>query len=242
MCAVRYLIFLLMVVVAADVAGVTPVKETLAQKEERFFKAGEWGSASAMLDRMIADTPDNAALYGRAIAVAIARADTIGPRRLMTDALDRHLAFDSVFQAVERSANLMERSDVYEQFLQGVMVDFKWLRRPAIIRLVAYFRNRHNPAKVVEYSKIMLEASPRSVASLLTLADGYMMLADFDSMVDTMLKVLDVDPGNFSALVTLGNYYLHGDSRDPAKAGLYLRRAYDVNPTPFVASLLRNGL
>lgn len=237
MCVVKRLILLLVTMLSLS-GRAEVVHETLAQKEERFFKAGEWGSSAAMLDRMISDTPDDAALYGRAIAVAIARGDTLGPRRLLDDALGRHLPFDSVFRAVERSANLMERSDVYERFLIGVTVDVPWLKRPAIIRLVAYFRQRRDPAKVVEYSLEMLDASPRSVPSLLSLADGYMMLADFDSMVLTLKRLLEIDPHNVTALVTLGNYYLTEPSPDPALAGTYLRRANDIFPTPRLASLL----
>lgn len=217
---------------------------TLSDKATRFIGHGEWASASAMLDLMLEEQPADASVYGRAIVVADIRNDSLDALRLMDRALLFHVPFDSVFSSVRTESFALGRSDLYERFLLSVAAHQPWLSRSVDGYLVKYYDFRHDGPKMVEYADRLLAGLPDDVAFLDIRARGLLLSGKTGEAVQTWRHIVAVDPGNYDALLYLGNYYhdMASENRSnqqyPVLARDYLSRAYAVRPTPYVADML----
>lgn len=223
--------------IALTVAAVSPYPQ-LEAKAERFFSHGEWASAAAIFDLMLEERPDVPSTYGQAIVSNAMRADTTAQMRLMHQALDNHIPFDSVFSQVKQWSFSLGKSHLYENFLKESRTAYPWMRRTIDSNLLRYYTFRHNGAEMITYSLTMLDGAPDNRDFLHTLAQGYMLTGDQQNGIDTYLRIIDLYPDDFNALVTLGNWY----ASTPGKANeaySCLRRAYNIHPTPYIDNLIK---
>ena len=66
-----------------------------------------------------------------------------------------------------------------------------------------------------------------------------MLMGDEKRGIETYMRVLDVDPWNLHALLSLGNLHaMKKDMYSAVKAVEYLEKAYSIHPTPYVAATL----
>lgn len=218
--------------------------EALCVKADRFFEQKEWPSAAAMLDLMLDKHPDVAATYGRAIVVAALCGDTVAEMELMNRSIINYVPFDSTFAAVRSVSFSLGKTNLYEDFLLRTKVSEPWLGRTVDAYLMRYYTFRRNPVKMIEYSHLMLKGMPDNVEFLSTLARGLMLDGNAEEAVDTYRRILEIDPGNYDALLEIGNYnYLcwrdNNDDLDAlSRARAALSQAQSIRATPYVSVTL----
>lgn len=236
-------IFLFILAVSALAASATDY-EALRVKADRFFEQKEWPSAAAMLDLMLDKHPDVASTYGRAIVVAALRGDTVAEMELMNRSIVNYVPFDSTFAAVRSVSFSLGKTNLYEDFLLRAKISEPWLARTVDAYLMRYYAFRCNPAKMVEYSRLMLKGMPDNVDFLSTLARGLMLDGNAGGAVDTYQRILDIDPGNYDALLEIGNYnYMcwrenKSDRAALSRARAALSQAQTIRATPYVSETL----
>lgn len=254
------LLFILLVPHCLTAFGQTPYSR-LELKADRFFSQGEWAQAAATYYQMLEARPDVAATYGKAIVANAVRGDTLAEMELMVKALNAKVPFDSVLSRVRSTSFSLGKSSLYGDFLLRVKEAYPWMRRPMDNYLLRYYSYRKDGAKMMEYSRMMLQGDPSNTAFLMSLAQGAMLCGDYAQGVRAYESILAVSPADYDALVALGNYYYienraalgYGDEVDDGglpvakplysgpyadKARAYLARANEIHPTPHVTSLL----
>lgn len=232
----------------------------LELKADRFFSQGEWAQAAATYYQMLEARPEVAATYGKAIVANAVKGDTIAEMELMMKALNAKVPFDSVLSRVKSTSFQLGKSNLYGDFLLRVKEAYPWMRRPMDNYLLRYYTYRKDGAKMMEYSRMMLQGDPANTAFLMTLAQGAMLCGDYAEGIRAYESILAVAPADYEALLALGNYYYMenreavgakapdaGEEENPRllycgpyadKARVYLSRANEVHPTPHVTSLL----
>lgn len=218
--------------------GVNPYPQ-LKEKAERAFDHAEWASASALYDLMLEEKPAVPDTYGQAIVANAMRGDRAAEMRLMQKALDNHIPFDSVFSRVSQWSFHLGKTHLYEEFLKETRQEHPWMKRAIDVYLLRYYTFRRNGELMVEYSNMMLSGASDNAALLNNLAEGYMLMGDEKRGIETYMRVLDVDPWNLHALLSLGNLHaMKKDMYSAVKAVEYLEKAYSIHPTPYVAATL----
>lgn len=217
--------------------------DILARKERMFYNAGEWPGASAMLSLMIDERPAQADLYGRAIVAQSLMDDTPGAVALLDKAMKNKVPFDSVFSDVKTESFKLGRSDLYENFLLQVKASHPWLLRTIDNYLLDYYCFRRDGAKMVEFSKIMLEGLPDNTTFLTILAEGYLLEGETEKALLTFRQVLYFNPADYNATLYLANHYFNRweQTRTPAdrqNALRFLTHANELKPTPFIRTRL----
>ncbi len=218
--------------------------KAIAIKADRFYQFQEWASASAMFEVMLAERPNEAATYARAIVAAGMSSDSIKQSSLIRRAIDNQVSFDSLYSAVQKESFALGKAPLYEQFLLLVKNRQPWLSRNIDAHLLSYYTLRRNPDKMIEMSHAMLQGLPDSIEFLSILAQGYMYRGNYDKAIDTYNRILSLDPDNYNALLEAGNYYLlrydadRTDSNARTLAIRYLSVANDIHSTPYVADAL----
>lgn len=206
--------------------------EVVAAKAGKYFGEGEWASAQALYELMLAERPDSLDTYAHAIVASAMRADTLR----MTDLLERSAAHSvGIYPLFDRVRTLsfdVGHASAYGDFLALAAREMPWLSRPVDAALLNYYMFRDDGPMIVEYASRMHQGLPQSVEYLAALARGYMLQGDFDQAVEQWQTIVKLDPKNYDALLYLGNYYADQGDRDSARS--YLMRAYDVKPTPYV--------
>ena len=233
-------LILLATAVAAIVAarGETPTFEQLSVKADRFIQYKEWASAQAMLQLMVTERPDDAALTGKAIAVAGVRNDSTEQLRLFRNAVSNRQPFEKVFMSVEDESFALARGDVYEDFLLMIARREAWVRRSIDSYLLRYYTYRCDGPGMVAYADKMLAGLPDKVTFLHDKARGYMLTGDFSAAMDVYRRITEVAPDNVDALLALGFYAeSQGDKSDALD---YFKKAYAIMPTPYLKSKIEN--
>lgn len=235
----RWILSFVLLASAVSAYCVNPYPQ-LEVKAERAFGYGEWASAAAMFDLMLEQKPDVPGTYGRAIVANGMRGATSEQMRLLSQALDNHVPFDSVFSNVEMWSSYLGRPRVYEKFLVDIPGAFPWMRRAINATLLKYYTFRDNGPEMVEYSLAMLEGASDNTVFLESLARGYMLTDRIPQGLDTYKRILAVEPDNYDVLLALGNWYaMNPDGVENGR--VYLERAYSLHPTPYVAKLLEQN-
>lgn len=212
----------------------------LQEKAQRAFDHAEWASAAALLDLMLEEKPDVADTYGQAIVTNAMRDNTAEEMRLMQKALDNHIPFDSVFSRVGQWSFHLGKTHLLERFLKDTRDHYPWMQRTINGYLLKYYTFRRNGQEIVIYSNIMLSGSPGNIGFLTSLADGYMLLGMENNGVETYRSILEADPENLNALLSLGNLLAARPDRESrVKAVGYLERAYARKPTPYVEAKIK---
>lgn len=236
---IRLTVILSACLLALTAWSVNPYPQ-LREKAQRAFDHGEWASASAMLDLMLEEKPTIADTYGQAIVANAMRDDTAAQMRLMQKALDNYIPFDSVFSRVRQWSFSLGKTHLLERFLKETRTNYPWLQRTINGYLLKYYTFRRNGQEMVVYSNIMLSRAPENIEFLTSLADGYMLLGMENNGIETYCRILDSDPENLNALLSLGNLYAdRPDTESHIMAVRYLERAYALRATPYVAARLR---
>lgn len=220
-------------------AGAVSPYEVLSGRADRFFDQKEWAQASAVYDLMLDERPAVTATYGRAIVANAMRNDSVAQMALMQKALDNHIPFDSVFSRVRQTSFSLGKTSLYERFLTHVRAAYPWMKRTVDGYLLRYYAYRRNGLMMVRYSDLMLAGAPANIEFLTLRGQGLFLQNLEQEAVDTFTGILEIDPDNFTALVTLGNWY--ADAGTPASrtvAREYLSHALSVHPTPYVAARL----
>ena len=179
----------------------------------------------------------SAICIGTVICIVAAMAgDTLSQQRLTRSAIEHRVVVDSLFGGVERASIALGKPAVYEDYLETVVVSEPWLRRAVDLRLLHYFAFRHNGEKTVECARRMLYGLPDNVEYLELMAQGYLDCGDMTAAERVYSRVVEISPDNVTALLYLGNALW---DRGNKKAGAeYLRRAYDICPTPYLEAKL----
>lgn len=202
------------------------------RKAVKYFGEGEWASAQALYELMLAERPDSLDSYAHAIVASALMPDTLR----MTDLLERSSAHGvGIYQLFDRVRQLsleVGHTAVYGDFLALSAREMPWLSRPVDAALLKYYLSRNDGPMIVEYAGRMHRGLPRSTEYLGDLAHGYMLCGDFDKAVEQWLAILEIDPDNYPALLYLGNYY--ADTGDEEAARRYLERAWRLRPTPYL--------
>lgn len=220
----------------------------VAEKARRFFHYREWASASAMYDLMLDERPAVAETYPYAIVAASMRADTAGEMRLLEQAMNHSIPFDSVMSGVKRVALASGNVETYEHFLLNAQRSFPWLGRAIDRFLLDYYTSRSDGANMVSYSRLLLHGLPDNEGFLGTLARGQMLEGHIDSAMLTYRHILSLYPDNYEALLATGNHaamlipQTQAAGRDSLRrtAREALQHAYTLKPTPYIARLLKN--
>lgn len=256
-------------VTAAIALGALAVNDyaTLSERADRAYRHSEWASASALYDLMLEQQPAATRVYGRSIVANALLSDSATQINLLARAIDNHIPFDSIFASVERESFSNGHPEAYERFLTNCREAYPWMSRSIDGTLLKFYTFRRTGDQMIAYAQHMLDGAPSNVSFLRSLADGYMLTADYTRGIATYLHILTLDPDNYHALLTLGNWYalhtapapaftsastslaspssslashsLASPSENRANARLYLTRAYALRPTPYVARILR---
>ncbi|MCI5978038.1 MAG: tetratricopeptide repeat protein [Bacteroidales bacterium] len=226
--------------VPAPQSATTPDSSAYARtlrKALRFMDDGEWLNASAMFTIMLEQRPEEVSNYSNAIVTDAMLGDTLAVSRLLETSMEHNVSMDSIFTDVQRVSTRLGVSHLYERVLLGAGKQFSYLQRSLNQYLLRYYVFRNNGPEMVRYARIMLERMPASVPFRRILARGYMLQGKMDDAAAVWQDILRSDPDNLDTLLDLGNYY-HALGR-AADAEPYLRAAYRLHPTPYLASLLR---
>ncbi len=207
-------------------------------KAERYFAHKEWASASAMYQLMLYEQPEVAETYARAIVAEGMMKNESAQMQYFNTALKNHIPLEKMLKDVRRVSFGCGSTDLYEQFLLVIQSTHPWMSRVMDKYLLDYYSYRCNGPEIVSYSQKMLAGLPDDISYLKYLARGYLLQGDLTNAMSTYRHIIEVDPDNTDALLYLGNYYRQNtDERD--KGLEYLRRAYALQPTPYVAKLIR---
>lgn len=214
--------------------GAVASYDTLSVKAERFFDAREWASAQALYGLMLDRRPDCDSTYVNAIIASSMLGQPDMASHLLTEAMKAGVSFPRLMSGVKSVAFEVGEPDVYEDFMLRSQRDCPWLERAIDSELLQYYIFRRNGSRTIVYAEKMLAGLPSSIAYLSDLADGYVMIGDFDGATATWKRILDIDADNYLTLLKLGNYYDICGRRDEAIE--YLSRADRLRQTPFVTS------
>lgn len=213
-----------------------------ADKARRAFDQQEWATASAMYTLAIDQEPGRGDLYGYAIAAAAMKQDTISQLQFFDQSINNYVPFDSTFAAVKRVSFSVAHDSMYEQFMLMVQRNYSWLARAVDAYLLNYYVYRHNAPAVIRYSQMMLAGLPDDVRYLAILADAQMQDSQTAEAVATYNRIIELDPDNYNAHLTLGNYFAlaadDADSRQQAVA--YLKKANTLRQTPHTTALINS--
>lgn len=218
---------------AALAASASERMANLSRRAERAWAWHEWSSAATLYEIMIAERPDSAALYARAIVAGEMYGDTTACLHLVERAMGRGIALKQLIADVRRTSFEIGAGDTYAGFLYRLRAGMPWLSRPLANELLSYYTFRRDGARMVRYARIMLAGLPDDIGYLSLLARGYLLQDMARDALDVWLHILQLDPDNYDALLEVGTYMrLHGDS---SAALDYLSRAQNLHPTPYVA-------
>lgn len=229
---------LLIVLLCSCVASyATDRYEMLSQRAERSFQWEEWSSAAALYELMLQQKPDSLSTYSRAIVANQMIPDTAATVDLLERAMSHGIGLEEVLEAVRTTDFSIGQGDLYGRYLLQLRTQIPWMKRGLDHQLLKYYTFRHDGPMIVKYATDMLAGLPESTEYLSYLAKGYLLSNNDAKAVETWKKILEIDSGNYAALLELGNYYmLKGND---AEARPYLEQAQAIHPTPFVARKLK---
>ena len=220
----------------------------LESKAKSFVQIEEWNSANAMFILMVEQRENDAKPY----AGAIVTAGVLNNENVQLDMLERTqkrgIAMDSIFNAVHDFAFSIGQSGEYEKFLKLVKSRNQWISRHINIRLLKYYDFRNDAPNMVAVGNELLATTPNDIEDLSVVARGYMIMADYENAVNTYKRILELNSNDYNSLIALGNYYyVMWKSAEGTRAQFtqirtdalnYLSKAYESQPTPFLAKMI----
>jgi tetratricopeptide (TPR) repeat protein len=241
----KYLTIILLAIISFTGLRAANDYTVIEKKATRFYNEGEWASALAMYHLMLDEQPEVALTYPKAIVAAVMIRDTDSEKMLVEQSMRNAVPIDSLLTGVQRESFQVGCDSLYENFLKRVQTDHPWLRRGIDSYLLRYYMFRHDAPNIITYSNLLLQGLPDNITYLASLAYGYMLDGQEDKGVDTYKYILTLNPSDQNALIELGNYYYkdyrhHGNNESRELAAGYLKQAYNIRPTPYIAQLLEN--
>lgn len=221
---------------------------TLATRAERFYTFGEWESAAAMYELMLAERSDDVRVYARSIVVSgmLDRSDE--QIAVVEQSQSAGIALVEIFALVKKDAYSLCHPEIYERLLLTIKECQPWLRRSINVRLSEYYDSRNNAPKMVEYADTLLRIRDDDVEALAIRARGLMLQSRYDDAMATYRAIIAVDSTAVDACINLGVYYRQlsrGDLHDAPptvnaadSARRYLCRAHALRPTPHLKKLI----
>lgn len=209
----------------------------LATRADRAFEAGEWAQAQAMYSVMASRHHDHKP-YARAIVAAAMAGDTASVHTLAENAVSAAVPLDSLLTTVEADSYSLRNGDIYPALLNGMARQMPYLRRALRLRMLNYYVYRGDAPNTIECVTELLAGVPDNVNFLTILADAQFKTADTDGAVATCNRILELDPGNYDALLALANHY--DATGDAARALTFFVRADAIRPTPYVTRRIEN--
>ena len=244
-----FYIFLLVLVFSCGDLLAQDKYSRIEARAERFVQFQEWRSANAMYMLLINSAPNEPKYYSRAIVTSGLLDQEKSQVGLLEMTQKQGISLDSIFSEVYKFAYAIGESKEYEGFLKLVKNQQPWIARNINLRLLKYYSFRNDAANIVAIGNELLVATPNDIDFLLAVGRGYMALGDYENAVDAYKKVLILDEKNYDALLALGNYYyvMWKDAEGTRSqftetkniAQQYLKKVQDINPTPFVSSLIK---
>lgn len=219
--------------------GQQPVSSplTLAQKATRAFLERDWPSAQAHYILQCNDNPTDSVAVARLIVSDCALGDTVAAVDALANAMTAGASIDKILLELNSQSFLVGDSDVYINFMLAAQKMEPWMQRAIEARILPYYEFRDNGPEIIRYSLKMLSGLPQSVKYLHSLAKGYVLTGETPSAAETWKEILNIDPDDFTSLISLGNYYFNNGVDDLAQ--IYLSKAFDLKPTPFVEKRLK---
>lgn len=213
-----------------------PQNEALAARASRCYDHSEWASASAMYILLSEKEPADPMPYSRIMVSESMRGDSSAVVSTLERALSAGIPLDSVTGRMFREAVSLGRPEIYEKALTCAAGTLSWLRRPLDVKLLDYYTFRRNPSAMIVYARKILAGAPEHVSTLLLLGRAYAMEGSFENALEAWRKAEAVQPDNYDVLIEIGNYYALNDSPEAIP---YLKKAYALRPTPYLADLIK---
>ena len=200
----------------------------------RAYDGGEWASAAALYQIMLSERPDSVSSYARTIVASTLIADTVMPTEMVERAMAHGIGFDDVLDGVRSESYAVGHSEIYSGLLKRLQQSKPYIRRAIDRRLLDYYLYRNDGARIIEYATVMLHGLPDDVTFLGNLAEGYVLIDDYDKAEATWLHILEIQPREYDATVNLATYYISVGRND--KAQEYINRAQSIRPTPWLTA------
>lgn len=232
----RRLSLLMFLLAAFLTAGAVTPYATLETKAGRYYRYGEWASASAMYTLMLHERPDSAAVWGHAIAASGLMNDPAEQLELVRRAVSARIPVDSIIAETRCALFEADAPALYEKFLYNIKEGEPWMNRFIDRCLLEHYTFRDNGPGIVTMSEIMLQGLPDDERFLYSLAHGQLLCGDVDTAISTYRRIVGLYPASYKALLYLGNHY--ADQGDSEKARDYLSRALAIRYTPYVEARL----
>lgn len=210
--------------------------ERLEGKAARFFDNQEWASANAMYLLMLEQQPHRADTYGKAVVAEIMAGDTVQALDMVPRSMSFEVPVDSLLAEVKRVSFSIGHGNLYEHYLMGIRKTYPWFGRVADNYLMQYYAFRQNGPELIRYANTMLQGLPDNLNFMRMLAYGLLLDGDTEGAVNTWLKVAELYPDNYDTVLDLANCYEAQGKR--AEALAWMRRAYEMHPTPYVGAMV----
>ncbi|MEG0253839.1 MAG: hypothetical protein RR667_07140, partial [Muribaculaceae bacterium] len=188
-------------------AHAVPDYPTLQGKASRFYANKEWTSALAMYELMLEQKPKELPVYAHAIVACGMIKDHELQFKFMERTEKVGLALDSVFNYVRNESFALSHPEVYEKFLILLKSRQNWLVRNVNTQLLYYYTFRSDADNMIAMAEMLLKSTPDNILYLQTMGDAYCLKGDLATGMKWYKKVLEYEPHNYNALITLGNYY-----------------------------------
>lgn len=242
----------LLSIIAAIVATATALSassfdyKSVSKKAERYFGYEEWNSALAMYELIIDNRPLDIPSYYKAIVSS----GMLGNKDTQIDLLQRTqkqgIALDSIFKGVKDVSFSIGEGRAYEGFLLLVRERQPWIARSINAYLLDYYTFRNDAPSMIAIAKQLLATTPDNLTYIRILAKAYVMDGHMDDAVKCYKQIVEKEPNDYDALLSLGIYYKRkadnataGDIRESLSlAEDYLNKANKLDSTPYVENLL----
>lgn len=210
--------------------------DALLDKARRAYSNGEWASATALYGVYCDREPGLTEAYARRMLASELIADTITSTAVIEEAMHAEVGAPALFAAFRASAFETGHPEAFPTLLKRARGSLSWLARPIDAALLDFYKFRNNPAQTEEYARTLLAGLPDDTGYLATLAESLLMQVKNKDALVTYARILEIDPRDFDALVSLGTYWL--DEGDTAKARDYLTRAAEIRTSPALRQTL----
>lgn len=203
----RILIFLVVAFTSCMASHGATDYTTLESKAARFYANSEWTSATAMYELMLEQKPMEIPIYARAIVAGGILKNPELQFQFMERTQKFGLSLDSIFNNVKNEAFALSQPQIYEDFLMLMKSRQSWLARNINIQLLSYYTFRNDVDNMISTAEMLLKSTPDNVNFLQAMGDAYCMKGELAESMTWYKKIIEIQPNNYNALLTLGNYY-----------------------------------
>lgn len=228
----------LILILALIVPFVSYAEDPMLAKARRAYANSEWASADALYGVYASRSSElRPEAFSRMIVAEGALGDSVKSVETLRTALNAEIPQKELLAAFRSEAFAAGMPELFPQILIKAKTAMPWLSRPFDAELLDYFRFRNNPAETIIYARKMIAGLPENTSYRMILADALVMEGREEEAEAEYLHILEIDPDNFDALVTLGTRALSQGRTEAARD--YLTRARALRPTPALDKTLK---